>query len=827
MPDKIEEKPLQVEQAEQKEPELELTDLPGIGEATAKRLISAGYVDLMSIAVLSPRALSQMAELTESTARKAILAARKGLDLGFTDANQFLEKRKEVLRITTGSKNLDGLLGGGVETKSITEAFGAFGSGKTQVAHSLACSVQLPKTKSGAEGMAVYIDTEATFRPERIKQLAKGYGMNPEEALKKILVARAFSSDHQMLLAEKVSDLINGGNPIKLVIVDSIMNLFRSEFVGRGMLADRQQKLNQHLHQLQKLADSYNLAIYITNQVMSRPDMLFGDPTAAVGGNIIGHACLTSDTLIQLSDGRIRAIVDLNKNNSLMAANFSRMKLEAAENDARFVNPTINKVYEIKAGSTIEASPLHRFFLVEDFSVKEEEARNLKNGDFVLMARKLEIEGEEQKLPAITVKTVKKISKEGQKVIKEKLRENNVTRKEVCKKIGITPRQFRRVLNQEYPTYSPVIDSLQNYLGLHLVQHVALHETHKHRNIIMSEILVPQIAQILGYFLGDGNFEKSGLRFRDERLEVLENYRQLFKEMFNVEGGITKMGGKNCYTLNINSVAIKELFEKLFVDLFDYIGKSKEEHIAAFIKGFSDAEGYISKKRPRITLAQKDKEILKRIQLLLLRLGVRSHLRLDVGKKKHTHLDIRDRDVFDYTRIGFTATDKQKLLEGWVNYCSNTYTKEMTPVKRKELWHLLKDAGLVPSKIIKHRPESYQYVNVRELRAAVNTLMRTEIKDMQIKRKMEFLISLLNGDLRFEKIRSIREKANSEPLFDLSVPKNENYIANGFIVHNSTYRLYFRKGKKDSRVAKLIDSPNMPDAECLFFLREAGLSDKE
>ena len=138
--------------------------------------------------------------------------------------------------------------------------------------------------------MAVYIDTEATMRPERLKQLAQGFGIKPEEALKKVLVARAFSSDHQMLLAEKVSDLIREGNQIKLVIVDSIMNLFRSEFIGRGTLAERQQKLNKHLHQLQKLADSYNLAIYITNQVMSRPDILFGDPTAAVGGHIMGHA---------------------------------------------------------------------------------------------------------------------------------------------------------------------------------------------------------------------------------------------------------------------------------------------------------------------------------------------------------------------------------------------------------------------------------------------------------------------------------------------------------------------------------------------------------
>jgi len=279
---------------ELKEPEEKkeflLTDLPGIGEVLAGKLSESGYGDLMSVATLSPRELSAFAGLSEAATRKVILAARQALDLGFADAAVFLDKRKEVFRITTGSENLNNLLGGGVESKSITEAFGAFGSGKTQLAHALACAVQLPKEKGGADGMAIYIDTEATFRPERIKQISKAMGLDPEKALKKIFVARAFSSDHQMLLAEKAQDLISEGNPIKLVVVDSIINLFRSEFVGRGALSERQQKLNKHLRQLQKLSDAHNLAIYITNQVMSRPDIMFGDPTTAIGGHILGHA---------------------------------------------------------------------------------------------------------------------------------------------------------------------------------------------------------------------------------------------------------------------------------------------------------------------------------------------------------------------------------------------------------------------------------------------------------------------------------------------------------------------------------------------------------
>lgn len=161
----------------------------------------------------------------------------------------------------------------------------------TQLALSLAIGVQLPIEKGGCNGKSVYIDTEGTFRPERIKQFAEGIGANPEKVLKNILVARAFNSDHQMLLLDKVAELIRDGEPIKLVIIDSLTAHFRAEYSGRGQLADRQQRLNRYLHNLHKVAEQFNLAVYVTNQVMSDPAQLFGDPTKAIGGNIVGHAC--------------------------------------------------------------------------------------------------------------------------------------------------------------------------------------------------------------------------------------------------------------------------------------------------------------------------------------------------------------------------------------------------------------------------------------------------------------------------------------------------------------------------------------------------------
>jgi DNA repair protein RadA len=268
-----------------------LTDIPGIGPGIAAKLEAAGVYDLMGLAVLSPSVLSEMAGVGEAVARKAIQAARSMMKLGFVSGDEFAEKRKDVLYITTGSASLNGLLGGkGVETKAMTEAYGAFGSGKTQLGLTLAVNAQMPVEQGGANGKSVWIDTEGTFRPERIRQIAEGIGANPEKVLKNILVARAFNSDHQILLIDKISEMIKDGEPIKIVIIDSLTAHFRAEFSGRGQLADRQQKLNKYLHSLIKLAEQHNLAVYVTNQVMANPAMMFGDPTTAIGGNIVGHA---------------------------------------------------------------------------------------------------------------------------------------------------------------------------------------------------------------------------------------------------------------------------------------------------------------------------------------------------------------------------------------------------------------------------------------------------------------------------------------------------------------------------------------------------------
>jgi len=270
-----------------------LESLPGVGEATAQKLREAGYQTIESIAVATVAELREAAEIGEAQAKKIISAAREATEIGlFVTADKVLERREKIGLITTGSPQFDDLLGGGVETQAVTEAFGEFGSGKTQLAHQLCVNVQLPLEQKGLEAKAIYVDTENTFRPERIRDMALGMGLDPVKVLQNIYYIRSYNTDQQLLIAEKVEDMVDEKN-VRLVVIDSLTAHFRAEFTGRGMLADRQQKLNRHLMTLHRIADLHDLAIFVTNQVMARPDVFFGDPTRPIGGHVLAHSATT------------------------------------------------------------------------------------------------------------------------------------------------------------------------------------------------------------------------------------------------------------------------------------------------------------------------------------------------------------------------------------------------------------------------------------------------------------------------------------------------------------------------------------------------------
>jgi DNA repair protein RadA len=297
----------------------EIEDLPGVGPTTADKLKEAGYITIESIATASPAELAEVAEISEAVAKKLVKAAKdRAVVTSFRTGADIMEQRKNIRKLKTFVPELDSLLGGGFETQAITELYGEFGSGKSQIVHQMAVNVQLPEDAGGLDGSCVFIDTENTFRPERIEQMVNGLGMDVppvQEFLDHIHVARAHTSDHQMLMVENAKELAkelrDSGKPVRLFIVDSLTAHFRAEYAGRGTLAARQQKLNRHMHDLFRLLDEHNAVGLVTNQVLSNPAVFFGDPTKPVGGNIVGHTATFRIYLRKSKGGkRIAKLVD-------------------------------------------------------------------------------------------------------------------------------------------------------------------------------------------------------------------------------------------------------------------------------------------------------------------------------------------------------------------------------------------------------------------------------------------------------------------------------------------------------------------------------------
>lgn len=279
-------------------------DLPGVGTATAEKLKELGFNTVESVATATVRELVP-AGIGEKQAARIIGEARDSISLSFVRADELMRMRQNVLRLTSGSKAFDELIGGGLESQTITEFYGEYGVGKSILCHQLAVNVQLPVGKGGLDGGALYLDTEQTFRPEWIVRMAGQLGLDPVAMAQRIIYSEAYNSDHQMLLLEKADQVIKD-NGIKLIIIDSLTSHFRSEYIGREMLAERQQRLNNHMHRLIRLARGFNAVAVVTNQVMSKPDQFFANSVDAVGGHIVAHTSHTRVFVRRAASGPIR-----------------------------------------------------------------------------------------------------------------------------------------------------------------------------------------------------------------------------------------------------------------------------------------------------------------------------------------------------------------------------------------------------------------------------------------------------------------------------------------------------------------------------------------
>jgi DNA repair protein RadA len=292
---------------------LALSTIEQIGPATEKRLREAGIRSIRDLLVRGPVDVAEATGMEMDESVEICNEARMALeelgiiDKSFVTATSLYSRPRD--RISTGSKSFDDLLGGGLETKAVTEVYGEFGTGKTQLCHTLCVLVQQDRSMGGLSAKALYIDTENTFRPERIISIAEARGFDPHKSLENVIVAKAYNSAHQELIIEEAGSVIEG-NKVKLILVDSAVAHYRAEFLGRATLSERQQRLNKFMHILVRIAETYEVAVLLTNQMQASPDAYFGDTVRPTGGNVVAHTSTYRIHLKRSDKKRIARMVD-------------------------------------------------------------------------------------------------------------------------------------------------------------------------------------------------------------------------------------------------------------------------------------------------------------------------------------------------------------------------------------------------------------------------------------------------------------------------------------------------------------------------------------
>ena len=270
---------------------MDITKLKGIGDGTAKKFDKNGITTVEQLFVIPPPKVAEMLGIDNDSAVELFKKARSVYDDSpvFQSGLEAKDEDDELEKISTGTKALDKLFTGGIETSATTEIYGEFGCGKTQFCHTMAVRVQLPKEKGGLDGNCVWIDSEGTFEPTRIESISKSLKLDEKETLGNIIRAKAYNSADQYLILQELEKLLVEDDKIKLIVIDSATGLFRQDFSGRGMLSERQKYLDEFLTMASNMANFHNIAIIWTIQVMINPGVFYGDPVTAIGGTVLAH----------------------------------------------------------------------------------------------------------------------------------------------------------------------------------------------------------------------------------------------------------------------------------------------------------------------------------------------------------------------------------------------------------------------------------------------------------------------------------------------------------------------------------------------------------
>jgi len=769
---------------EKKEVKKELTiyDLPGVGAATAEKLSDAGYDNLMAIAVATPGELVESVGVGESVARKIINAARNNMDMGFETGIDLLRKREAVKIIGTGSKMFNDLIGGGFETGAITECYGPFGSGKSALAHQLAVSAQLPEDQGGVNGAVVWIDTESTFRPERIVQIAKAYGLDPMKTLGNIRCVRAFNSDHQMLVSEKVEDLIKDGIPVKLVIVDSLMAHFRAEFC---VTPDMDVIGNPTVKKVTEFKEGNK--VLTSNGRFSR---VLSTNKIHYDGSIVKIRPAYFDAFTLTPDHTVLAVKTVR---NTWYKNKSKFKTKDKINYLKtFKGKNHYKVFEGYGPDWIMAGTLEKGDYLAYPIIKE-----TKDLDFIDIRDYIDVKKYKLENEKITVKGYHKKELYG----------------EVIKEYNFNPikGKITEISNKHNLPVSTVYQWINS-------------EQKTREDIVELNLKVPvnkDSMRLFGYYLAEGhtNDHQVVFTFNTKEKEYIADVEKLMKNIFNVSVNKAYIEG-NSYRVVFSHKVLAEFFVNLLGKRSEnksmpqwmlFLAKDKQKEI---IKGHWRGDGATSRDGYRFDTVSR--LLAEQIKQILLRLNILPCLRVDKNNRPQPKyvVEIFGKQLELFTK--YLCLEEHKALSkrkysynnGWID---GDYA--FIPIRQIEE---MSYKGYVYNLEIE-KDHSYALNSVVVHNCGRGTLAERQQK---INKHMHVLKKL--ADVH-ELSVYVTNQVMAKP--DTFFGDPTAAIGGNIVGHNSQTRIYLRRGKAGTRVAKLVDSPHLPDGEAIFTISDDGIRD--
>jgi len=733
----------------------ELEKLEGVGEKTAEKLREAGYDTMMSIAAASAGELVDAAGVGEETAAKIIASARDAMQMGFESATIVLKKRGAVGKITTGSKTLDELLGGGIETQAITETHGAFGSGKSQLAHQLAVTVQLPKEKGGLGGRAIFIDSEQTFRPERIIEMAEGLGLEPKKVLENILVARAYNS-------------ISGNEPVSILNDNEFHNISMDNAIKR--------------------AKGHEITAFAFNPKNGqiKPSKV----TQAISHKIGGEKTLYKFTTVY---GREISVT-------------SSHSLFQGIRKGKQGNPTKRREKNNMRPEAVYACLL-------------------KEGDYIAIPRNLKLKSNDIKNIDLKKRIVETFPK---KMIKE------------IKNLNIPDKSFIELKHTGKRKATKIPNDIE----------------------INNDIL-----WLLGLWIAEGSSQYNDRLVRI-RLHTEDHFckkaKKIIEDNFNVPTFLHKNKKYSGSTLLIPSRLLCLVFKYCFgmpigkraneKRIPEWIFSLPKNRIKYFLKGYWDGDGYHKDTRPknRIKFVTTSRMLAHDTSMLLLRFGIMSSI-FKTPKCKDHHSQpyaieasgLNKNNILDLGKIKqeLNACVWNDLVFAKIKKVRKILVPESTKVydfevasKGTHYHNFIAGYGGVICHNSDHQvilvEKAEEFIKKNNVKIIIVDSLTSSFRSDYTGRgtlanRQQKLNRHLHTLQRLADVHNLaiyvtnQVMARPDVLFgDPTVP-----IGGHILGHQATFRVYLRKSKDTKRIAKLIDSPSLPEGETVFKVVKEGLRD--